>query len=74
MMGVVDRDVGKQMRLISKREAGELLGMHPESVARLSRAGQFPKPIKVGSSANCRVRYDADEVDAWLVERKAARA
>lgn len=62
------------MKLISKREAAAMLGMHPESVARLSRAGQFPPAIKVGNSANCRVRYDAEEVEAWLASRKAARS
>ena len=60
-------------RLISKRETAEMLGFHPEHVMRLVRAGRFPQPIKTGSAVNCAVRFVADEVDAWIAERMAAR-
>ena len=61
------------MKLLSKKEAAAKLGFHPEHLMRLVRAGQFPKPVKVGVSVNCAVRFVSDEVDAWLCERMAAR-
>ena len=35
------------LRLLSKRQARELVGLHEESIMRLSRQGKFPKPIKM---------------------------
>jgi predicted DNA-binding transcriptional regulator AlpA len=60
-------------RLLSKREAAEIIGFHPEHLMRLARAGEFPQPIKLGTAANCAVRFVAEEVDAWIAARLAAR-
>lgn len=60
-------------RLLSKRQTAELVGFHPEHVMRLARAGAFPQPIKLGAAPNCAVRFLADEVDAWIASRMAAR-
>jgi predicted DNA-binding transcriptional regulator AlpA len=60
-------------QLLSKREAAEIVGFHPEHVMRLARAGRFPKPIKTGPAAGCAVRFVADEVEAWIADRMAAR-
>jgi predicted DNA-binding transcriptional regulator AlpA len=60
-------------RLLSKREAADLVGFHPEHVMRLARSGGFPLPIKLGSAPNCAVRFVVDEVDAWIAARMAAR-
>lgn len=62
------------MRLLSKKETAALVGVHPESIMRLSREGKFPRPIKLGGADNCAVRFVEDEVEAWLGERMAARA
>ena len=35
-------------RLLSKREAADYVGFHPEHLMRLSRDGKFPRPIKLG--------------------------
>jgi len=61
-------------RLLSKREAAEVIGFHPEHIMRLARAGAFPQPIKLGAATNCAVRFIAEEVDAWIAARLAARA
>jgi predicted DNA-binding transcriptional regulator AlpA len=60
-------------QLLSKREAAERLGYHPEHLMRLSRLGAFPRPIKLGSAANCAVRFAADEIDAWVTAHIEAR-
>jgi prophage regulatory protein len=47
-------------------------GVQPRSKAqrwRLIRAGQFPKPIKLGSR-NCWIE---SEIDAWIADRIRAR-
>jgi predicted DNA-binding transcriptional regulator AlpA len=60
-------------RLLSKREVAELIGFHPEHLMRLARAGEFPRPIKLGTATNCSVRFVAEEVDTWIAARLAAR-
>jgi predicted DNA-binding transcriptional regulator AlpA len=60
-------------QLLSKRQAADRVGFHPEHVMRLARAGLFPRPIKLGFAANCAVRFVADEVDGWLADRIAER-
>lgn len=60
--------------LLSKRQVAEVLGIHPESVMRLAREGRFPAPIKLGTGIQAAVRFDEEDVQAWLAERKAARA
>ena len=59
--------------LLSKRETARLVGCHPEHLMRLSRAGKFPRPIKVGGAVNCACRFIADEVEGWVSERMADR-
>ena len=60
-------------RLLSKHQTAEMVGFHPEHVMRLARQGRFPKPIKTGDHQKCAVRFIADEIDAWLTQRIAAR-
>ena len=59
--------------LLSKAETAKRLGYHPEHVARLARAGQFPKPIRLGASPNSAVRFIEREVTAWLAAKSAER-
>ena len=60
-------------RLISKREAADYVGFHPEHIMRLARVGQFPRPVKLGPGVNCAVRFVAEEVDAWIAARLSTR-
>jgi len=47
-----------------------LLPVSPATIWRFVKDGTFPRPFKLGE--NCTV-WDASEVDAWLVSRKAAK-
>jgi excisionase family DNA binding protein len=60
-------------QLLSKKEVAERIGLHPESVMRLVRAGSFPRPVRLGASQNCSVRFSEDEVNEWLNAKLAAR-
>ena len=60
------------MHLLTKKDAAAVVGCHPEHLMRLARVGEFPAPIKFGDRPNCAVRFDQADIDAWLVERKAA--
>lgn len=54
------------MRILSKRQLKELVLYSPQHVARLEKAGQFPKRVQLGA---CRVGWVEDEVLDWLQQR-----
>ncbi len=60
------------MRLLStddlKSEKG--ISFHRCHLFKLVRAGQFPKPVKIGENRNAWIEA---EVDAWIKGRIAAR-
>ena len=62
-------------QLMSKAEVAAKIGVHPESVMRLARAGKFPKPVRLGGDGKThRVRFVESEVDDWLAARMKARS
>lgn len=57
--------------LISKKELKALgIPYSFQHIARLEKAGQFPKRIQLGA---CRVAWRYDEVCEWVAERIANR-
>lgn len=58
--------------LLTKVQAAERVGLHPEYCMALSRAGRFPAPIKFGGR-NSAVRFLEHEIDAWVAAKIAAR-
>lgn len=54
------------MRILSKRAVRELVLYTPQHIARLEKAGQFPKRVQLGPS---RVGWVESEVLDWLNER-----
>lgn len=54
------------MRILSKRQLKELILYSPQHVARLEKAGQFPKRVQLGPN---RVGWVEDEVLDWLQSR-----
>jgi len=59
--------------LISKREAAARVGMHPESLMRLTRQGLFPKPVRVGVGPQAHVKFSEQEVEAHVAGLLAQR-
>ncbi len=59
--------------LLSKQEAAELVGLHPEYLMRIARAGRFPKPIRLGDRPGSAVRFVQDEIEQWLADKLAER-
>jgi len=59
-----------EMRILSKRQLKELVLYSPQHVARLEKAGTFPKRIQLGPN---RVGWVEDEVLNWLQERLDCR-
>ena len=59
-----------EMRILSKRQLKELVLYSPQHVARLEKAGTFPKRIKLGPN---RVGWVEDEVLDWLQKRLDCR-
>jgi predicted DNA-binding transcriptional regulator AlpA len=60
-------------QLWTKKQAAKFANLHPEHVMRLARTGKFPRPIKIGDGPRGAVRFDADEIEAWLRAKLAAR-
>ena len=58
------------MRILSKRQLKELVLYSPQHVARLEKAGQFPKRVQLGPN---RVGWVEDEVLDWLQSRLDSR-
>lgn len=58
------------MRILSKRQVRELVLYSLQHIARLEKAGLFPKRVQLGP---CRVGWVEDEVLDWLQERLEAR-
>lgn len=58
------------MRILSKRQLRELVLYTPQHVARLEKAGLFPKRVQLGLN---RVGWVEAEVLEWLEERLARR-
>jgi prophage regulatory protein len=54
------------MRLLSKRQLKEMVLYSPQHVARLEKAGKFPKRVQIGPN---RVGWVEEEVLDWLRER-----
>jgi len=55
-----------EMRILSKRQPKELVLYSPQHVARLEKAGTFPKRIQLGPN---RVGWVESEVLDWLQTR-----
>ncbi len=58
------------MRTLSKRQVKDLVLYSPQHIARLEKAGQFPKRVQLGVN---RVGWVEAEVLDWLEERLARR-
>ena len=57
-------------QLIDKRELTRLVKYSPQHIARLEKAGQFPKRIRLGQN---RVAWLLSEIEAWIEERLQRR-
>jgi prophage regulatory protein len=58
------------MKILSKKALRELVLYSPQHVARLEKAGLFPKRVQLGSN---RVGWVEQEVMEWLEERLSNR-
>ena len=54
------------MRILSKRDLKELVLYSPQHIARLEKAGKFPKRVQLGPN---RVGWVESEVLDWIAER-----
>jgi len=58
------------MRILSKRQLKELVQYSPQHIARLEKAGKFPKRVQPGPN---RVGWVEEEVMGWLQHRLGCR-
>lgn len=58
------------LQIISKKELRKIVPYSMQHIARLEKAGRFPKRVKLGAG---RVGWLLIEVEAWIEERLAER-
>ena len=58
------------MRILSKRQVKELVLYSPQHIARLEKAGLFPRRVQLGPN---RVGWVEGEVLDWLDDRLSRR-
>lgn len=68
-IAVEDQEVIPARRLLRTREAYTYLGMSARTLWTLSSVGEIPT-VRFGSRS---VRYDIDDLNAWISARKGGR-
>ena len=58
------------MKLLSVKAVREKVCYSPQHIARLEKAGKFPKRVRLGQA---RVAWVEAEIDEWINERIAER-
>ncbi|ACE61464.1 helix-turn-helix transcriptional regulator [Actinobacillus pleuropneumoniae] len=58
-------------KLISGKETCAVVGCGRTKLNLLVKAGKFPQPIRFSQNF---IRWDLEEVEAWIEEQKAMRA
>jgi len=61
---------GIVMRLLSKRQLKEMVLYSPQHIARLEKAGKFPRRVQIGPN---RVGWVEAEVQDWLQSKLDSR-
>ena len=57
-------------KLIPGKEVTKIVGFGRTKLNELVKANQFPQPIRFSQNF---IRWDLDEVNAWIEEQKATR-
>ncbi len=57
------------MKMLSKKQVREMVLYSPAHIARLEKAGKFPKRVQLGPN---RVGWFEHEIIEWLKSRKRA--
>jgi predicted DNA-binding transcriptional regulator AlpA len=59
-------------QLISKNRVAALLAVHPQTIARWIRKGEFPPGLRA-AGRNTALRWRVAEVEGWIAARAADR-
>ena len=54
---------------LTRKQAAQVLGLHPTTLERWAAAGQGPTFVRLGDGIRPRVRYPRASLLAWLRER-----
>ena len=58
-------------RLLRRRDVERITGMSRASIYRLMQKSDFPRPVKVGSTA---VRWKESDIATWIESRSVAKS
>ena len=59
-----------EYRLLRCRDVEENTSLSRSAIYRLMKAGQFPRPVKIGSRA---VRWRLSDIEAWMDSKTSVR-
>ena len=62
---------GSVMIIVDKKRLREIVPYSPQHIARLEKAGKFPKRVQLGE---CRVGWVLAEVEDWIAEKASKRS
>ena len=68
-----DQSRAHQGRLLTVKEAAAFLAVSPRSLWALTNTGEIPS-VRFGTGTRQSVRYDIDDLDAWIASRKHRRS
>jgi prophage regulatory protein len=60
-------------RILREPEVIAAVGYSRATIRRKAAAGEFPRPVKLGSGPGGAVGWRADELRAWVEARQAGR-
>ena len=61
------------MKILSKKELRSLVPYSGQHIARLEKAGRFPRRIRLGTGVSGRVGWLLSDIEAWVAERISER-
>lgn len=68
VLAEIDREFGTTVtvpRLLDRDRIAALVGLHPDTIGKMVKAGTFPPPLLIEGSQ----RWDAREYNAWVEAR-----
>ncbi|HEX7650604.1 MAG TPA: AlpA family phage regulatory protein [Noviherbaspirillum sp.] len=61
-----------QVQIYRLREVARRVGLSADTIKRKAKAGDFPKPIKLGKEKQAAIGWTSASIDDWIAQRVAA--
>jgi excisionase family DNA binding protein len=65
--------IPENARMLTHQQVCEYVQIPDRTLRLMVSAGRFPKPVKLGTTMQAHVRYDREEIEAWIRALKEER-